>query len=58
MEKQKTEAQRTNELLEKLIVLQLKDTGVSQANIAKFIGKKRQVVSEMLRVFQSKGGQL
>jgi len=54
MEKQKTEPQRTNELLEKLIILQLKNDGISQDNIAKFIGRNRQVVTEILRVLQPK----
>ena len=53
----RSESQRTNELLEKLIVLHLKDQGIPQESIAKFIGKKRQSVTEMLRALQVKSGE-
>jgi transposase len=47
------EQQRTNELLEKLIVVQLSNQGVSQKQIAKFLGKRAQTITQMLQMVKS-----
>jgi hypothetical protein len=51
MEKQ-SEQQKTNELLEKLIVVQLRGQGVGQNQIAKFLGKRTQAVTGMLQTLK------
>lgn len=42
-------AGRTNELLEKLIILALYNTGASQDVIAQFLGKSKTTINEMLK---------
>lgn len=49
---EQTEAQRTNELLEKLLVIQLRGQGASRDQIAKFLGKGTHAISDMLRVIR------
>jgi len=51
MEKQ-SEQQKTNELLEKLLIVQLRGQGVGVQQIAKFIGKRAQTVTEMLKTIK------
>ena len=47
------DAARTNDLLEKLIVVQLRGQGVGQEQIARFLGKRNQSISEMLKPLKS-----
>lgn len=49
------ESQRTNELLEKLIIVQLLGQGVGVHQIAKFIGKRSQTVTDLLKPLKAKG---
>ena len=43
------EIKKTNELLEKLIILQLSAQGVGVNQIAKFIGKRAQTINDLLK---------
>jgi len=49
MPRVKREDDRTEDLLEKLLVFQLFSLGASQARIAKIVGRGKQWVNEMLR---------
>jgi transposase len=49
------ESGKTNELLEKLIIIQLSAQGIGVNQIAKFVGKRAQTVNDLLKPLKTKG---
>jgi hypothetical protein len=52
MERPENESQRTNELLEKLLIADLRHQGIGVDQIAKYVGKRNQWVNNQLKILR------